>query len=151
MAEIQFPITVNAIEFDEHTRDAHHPKLLFGGQCGDFVAVRPCGDRYAGKTFLGVLIGETALSLGVRWKEERNALVVARSMYNPMIYVPDLREVVWGCGSWWGKIRDKDHLRSITDEDINNVWYVQALKALDTMRNPDAPSAPPSGEQQETP
>lgn len=128
--DIQFPLTVNGIAFSEHTQDVYHEKLLFGGKCGDFVAVRPCGDKYEKKTFLGVLIGEVALSQGLRLKEETSTLEMYRSMYNPMIYIPDLREVVWGCGSWWGKIKDASQLKQISDADIENVWYVQALKAL---------------------
>jgi hypothetical protein len=47
---IEFPITVNAIEYAD--TDYHRPKLLFGGQCGDMVAsglrrlLRPYQPRY---------------------------------------------------------------------------------------------------------
>ena len=47
-----------------------------------------------------------------------------------MIFVPELNEVVWGCGSFWQKIRSKEQLKNITDGDINNVWYVKALKQI---------------------
>jgi hypothetical protein len=52
-----------------------------------------------------------------------------------MIFIPEVNEVVWGCGSWWGKIKSEDDLKTITDEDINNVWYVKALNQLEE-KNP---------------
>jgi hypothetical protein len=128
MKDIQFPITVQSVSFD--SREVYRPSLLFGGKCGDFVSVRPCGDKYGKKTYLGILIGEVALSQGVQWHEAEGRLEVARYMHNPMIFIPELSDVVWGCGSWWGKIKDEAQLRQITDNDIENVWYVRALKQL---------------------
>lgn len=128
MKDIQFPITVQALAFEGD--EVYRPTLLFGGKCGDFVSVRPVGDKYQKKTFLGILIGEVALSMGVRWHEKAGKLEVARYGHNPMIFIPELNEVVWGCGSWWGKIQSEEQLRQITDNDIENVWYVRAMKAL---------------------
>lgn len=51
---------------------------------------------------------------------------------NPAIWVPELEKVVWGDSSWWGPIEKKeDAERLITDADIQNVWYVKALKRLE--------------------
>jgi hypothetical protein len=126
--EIVFPITVNKIKFDGG--DAYRGKRLFGGKCGDFVSVRPCAERHGKKTFLGILIGEVAVSMGVVFDKKDGTLGVQRYGHNPMIFIPDLNEVVFGYESWWGPIRNADELRQITDEDIQNVWYVKALKAL---------------------
>src|ERR1700730_7469590 len=99
MPEIQFPLTLNAIEFDK--RPGFREKLLFGGKCGDFVAVRPCAPEFENKTFLGVLIGELALSQSVSLEEKTGTLTVGQVMHNPMIFVPERAAVVFGCGSWW--------------------------------------------------
>lgn len=32
--------------------------------------------------------------------------------------------------SWWALIKGPEHLKEITDGDIQSVWYVQALKAM---------------------
>lgn len=125
---IKFPITVNSVSFKSD--DTLHESMLFGGACGDMVAVRPCDKELNGKTFLGVLLGEIALSQSVAYNKDAGELVVSRALYNPAIFVPELRRVVYGCGSWWGRIKDADQLRQITDGDINNVWYVQAMKQL---------------------
>lgn len=125
---MEFPITVNSVEFEE--ADPLRPKLLFGGACGDMVAVRPCADEFEGKTFLGVLLGEMPLTVGVAFNKETGSLHVRRQLYNPAIFIPERNAVVFGCGSWWGKIKNESQLRQITDNDIQNVWYVKALEQL---------------------
>lgn len=104
-------------------------RLLFGGTCGDLVKVRPCGDEYKGKTYLGVLIGEVARSIHLTQNsDDPTAFVIDPCLHNPAIFVPELRKVIFGYESWWGKIKSEDELKEITDEDIQNVWYVQMLK-----------------------
>lgn len=129
---IKYPIEVQKISYKEG-----HPYSEKGltAKCGDMVKVRPCAKKFDGKTFLGIFMGEVALSQGAEWHEEEGELVIKRFMYNPMIFIPEVNEVVWGCGSWWGKIKSEDDLKTITDEDINNVWYVKALNQLEE-KNP---------------
>lgn len=52
------------------------------------------------------------------------------TMQNPGIFVPELRKIVYGCGSWWREIKSVDELKAITDEDIENTWYVQLLQNM---------------------
>jgi hypothetical protein len=124
--EQAWPRTIYGIQPDENA--AHHrEKLIFGGKCGDWVSVRPAaGD----KTYLGVLLGEfpTGVALGINRKNSH--LRVSLGPFNPAIYVPDLKRVVFGYESWWGKLKGPDDLRQITDADINDVWYVRALEEL---------------------
>ena len=84
---------------------------------GTFVSVRPCGDEFDEKTYLGIFVGDVAIGKTL-------------SLHNPCIWVPDLDQYIFGCESWWGVISNEDELRKITDADIENVWYVRALKAL---------------------
>lgn len=94
---------------------------------GDFVKVRPSAED---KTFLGVYLGDTPIGLGISYKDEQSTLVIKPGVPNPAIYVPDLKRIVYGMESWWGRIASPDDLKEISDEDISNVWYVQALKAF---------------------
>jgi hypothetical protein len=137
MAEIQFPITVTGVDFAEGQSTIRQP--LFSGKIGDFVSVRPCAAEYEGKTFLGVLIGDVALGIGVSFNPQTGRVTPVRHMYNPGILIPDLGKIVYGAESWWGLIKTPDDLKQITDLDIDNVWYVQALKKL---------AAAPQGESQ---
>jgi hypothetical protein len=125
---IEYPIEVKKISYKEG-----HPYSERGltAKCGDIVKVRPCDKKFGGKTFLGIFMGQVALSRGAEWNEEEGELVIDWFMYNPMIFIPEVNEVVWGCGSWWGKIKSEDDLKTITDEDITNVWYVKALSQLE--------------------
>ena len=97
---------------------------------GDFVKVRPCADDCGGKTFLGVLIGDVAMSVSAGFDKETGKLTIGRCFYNPAILVPSLQRVVYGMESWWGRIESPDDLREIADHDIDSVWYLQALKHL---------------------
>jgi hypothetical protein len=51
---------------------------------------------------------------------------------NPAIFVFELNKIVFGAESWWGVIENEDELKKIkiTQDDIDNVWYVKALKAI---------------------
>jgi hypothetical protein len=120
----KYPITVNAIGLGKI--GAGDPLCA---KIGDWVAVRPCAEECEGKTYLGVMIGDLPISPMVRYRPTTGELLFAMRD-NPAIWVPDLNRIVWGMESWWGVIKDPDHLRKITNEDIENVWYVQALKAL---------------------
>lgn len=126
---MDYPITVKAIEFE--SSDTIRTNLLFGGKTGDMVAVRPCAKEYEGKTFLGVLIGDVALTIGAEFRKETGTLTLVRGLYNPAILIPEKNAIVYGCGSWWSRIRSEDDLRQISDADIENVWYVKALKQLE--------------------
>lgn len=104
-------------------------KVGFSGKQGDWVKVRPCADEYKDKTYLGVLLGDLALSTSATIRGKKT-LEISHSMYNPAIYIPDTKTIVMGCGSWWGSIDKPEDLKEISDKDIDNVWYVKALKDL---------------------
>lgn len=86
---------------------------------GTFVSVRPCGDEFKGKTYLGIFVGDVAIDATLR-------------LHNPCMWVPDLSRYIFGCESWWGVINNEDELKEITDADIENVWYVRALRSLNS-------------------
>jgi len=65
-----------------------------------WVAVRPCDDT---RTYLGVLVGDIATMLDVRYNSSAGVMEVAPALYNPAIWVPDLARLVFGLGSWWGE------------------------------------------------
>jgi len=130
---MKFPITVQSIEFADINTPIS-PNRLLGGEAGAWVAVRPIGDE---KTYLGVLLGDYHPPL-VNFNKEIGALIVGKGFGNPAIWVPDLKRVVMGWGSWWGEIKTPDDLRKITDADIENAWYVRALKELSESAPSDA-------------
>lgn len=127
---MEYPITVNKIEF------AFNPRPVAGWrgkEVGKFVSIRPCGEKYKNKTYLGMLLGDMPLGVSASFNEESGTLTIDDALRNPAIWVFDTNEVVFGAESWWGLIKNEDQLRKITDEDINSVWYVKALKQIQEM------------------
>lgn len=103
---------------------------------GSFVAVRPCGKEYEGKTYLGILLGEFPMGVSFSQSATDPDVIEAKLSHgNPAMYVPSLKKTIFGCESWWQKIKKPEDLKDITDEDINSVWYMQVLKAMDEKKN----------------
>lgn len=115
---IEYPLTIDSIDVDPIKTDSWSAKT------GDFVAVRPCGDKYGGKTYLGIFIGDLPIQSMVSFNEKTRTLRVS-TMGNPAMLVPQLNKIIYGCGSWWHKIKSEKELREITDGDINDTWYVK--------------------------
>lgn len=91
------------------------------------VKIRPCADEYKDKTFAGFYIGDVATSSSLKITDD-NKLQLNYSSHNPAIYVPELNKIFYGYESWWGEIENLEELKEITDSDIENVWYVKAIK-----------------------
>lgn len=128
----QFPWVVTQMTWEGK---ALRPSL-FNAQT-TWVSVRPCAAEAQGKTYLGWLLGDLALGQIAQLGKD-GTLAVSMAGHNPAIFVPALGRVVYGCESWWRRLETPEDVRQITDTDINNVWYVQALKDL-------ASPQPPSG------
>lgn len=97
---------------------------------GVWVSVRLAGKEAPQKTFLGIYIGDFARSMSCQLDPELGTLRIEPSFKNPMIFVPELKQIVFGSESWWGQIESPEDLKEITDETIGNVWYVQAAKEM---------------------
>ena len=136
---IEFPITVTAIEWDDAS-DPIMPDRIFGTKPGAWVSVRPVNDE---KTYLGIMLGDYAPT-AVSFNKKTGVLKITKSFGNPAMWVPDLNRVIMGWGSWWGEINTADDLRQITDQDIQNVWYVRALKELSELNGNASEAAPAS-------
>ena len=105
---------------------------------GRLVNIRPCAEEYEDKTYIGLYLGDCALSAHVTHDPDTDVLTIERSFGNPAIYVFELKKVIFGCESWWGVIEKKEDLdKVITDESIQELWYVKALKAMLESDNED--------------
>jgi len=125
--EISFPVSIGSVETDNR----FYNKGRIG--CGQMVAIRPCGEEYKGKTYLGIYLGDITIGVDVFFSKNESTDVYkleTLNHLNPAIFIPEFNKIVFGCESWWGTIKDESHLKQITDEDIQNVWYVKALKQL---------------------
>lgn len=131
---IKYPITVTGIDFKVDP-PVSNKSWQRDRKPGMYVAIRSCKKDHGDKTRLGILIGwvpvhSSAEFLAEEGKPETGKLVFHHNGQNPAIFVPELNEVVLGCESWWGPIESPEHLREITNDDIQNVWYVKAMNSM---------------------
>jgi hypothetical protein len=117
-----YPITISHINW---VQDESNPFWRRGEP--KLVAVRPVGDE---RTYLGVHMGDLHGGCSATYHAESGVLSLEYTSHNPAIVVPSLKRIVMGRESWWGEIKSEADLRQITDKDIDNVWYVQALRKM---------------------
>ncbi|KJS85141.1 MAG: hypothetical protein JM58_09180 [Peptococcaceae bacterium BICA1-8] len=120
---IEYPIEVSKINHDTNKGGYRDREI------GKFVSIRPCGKEYQDKTYLGLYLGDLPIGHHISHNPDTKELNVSFHD-NPAIFVFDLNKIVYGCESWWGIIKNEADLRKITDIDIDNVWYVKALKVM---------------------
>mgnify|MGYP001040520514 CR=1 FL=1 len=96
---------------------------------GKFVRIRPCKEEYGDKTYLGLYLGELPIGYNISYNPENKELNVS-FRNNPAIFVFDLGKIIYGTESWWGIIENEEDLKEISKGDINDIWYVKALKEL---------------------
>ena len=114
---IEYPITVQEM-------DVKDPKAW--GVCFDPVKVRLCEDD---KTYFGILLGNFPWMMHVTYNEDKEKLEVS-TITNPCILLPEQKRIVFGAESWWCRINPGDDISDITDDDIENTWYVELLKGM---------------------
>lgn len=118
--DIQWPVQVGSVR-------AGMARGLTQTKQGAWVAVRPV---HVSRSYLGIFLGYLATGTSSLTYHPPSEELRVSMMTNPCMFVPELQRVVWGYESWWTAIETPEQLRTITDTDIDNVWYVQALKAL---------------------
>lgn len=120
---IEYPIEVSKIN-TKCEKGSYRDSYI-----GKFTKIKPCGEEYKGKTFLGIYIGDLPISINISHNSDTKELNVS-FRNNPAIFVFELNKIVYGCESWWRIIKNEEELKEITDIDIDNIWYVKALKEL---------------------
>lgn len=134
MADIKYTIGQIRLQLAmQEMKEVAHPtkspiQPCLGGKEGVMVSIRPCADEYKGKTYIGFLIGELAKSSSISVSDEKIQLEF--SGYNPAIFFPEIGKIIYGYESWRGDITSEEDLKKITEEDIENVWYVKAYRQM---------------------
>lgn len=117
---IGYPFVVDDVKIDEIKYNNS-----LSCEVGELVKIRPCDDK--NKTYLGVSLGDLPISNSISLNQKDSVLKII-NLTNPAFYVFELKKIIFGCESWWGKIKSIDELKDITDGEIANVWYVKLLK-----------------------
>ena len=120
------------LEVDQET-PILRKRALGGAKCGDPVKVRSCRKEHGDKTYLGVLIGDMATTVG--HKCVAGVVTAYPAAHNPAIFVPELGDIIYGYESFWSRIDSEEDLQlMLTDDTIKNVWYMKALASLGSRR-----------------
>lgn len=120
---IEYPLTIAGIEYDTKLGGYKNKDV------GKFAQIRPCGEEYEGKTFLGLFLGDLPIDIHISHSKKTDILNAGFET-NPAIFVFDIGKIIYGVESWWSIIENESDLKGISDIDIENVWYVKALKSL---------------------
>ena len=130
-ARLKFPIEISGLDWNVSI-GVKKTALFSRGEAppGSFVAIQSCKESHGDKTYLGLLIGYVPTDVFAQHDPVTKRLRINVLGDNPAIFVFDLGEVVLGCESWWGPIENEEHLKQITKSDIENVWYMKALRQL---------------------
>lgn len=121
---IEYPLTINGIENNAIDTSG------LGHECGCLCEIRPCGEEYQGKSYIGIYLGELPISIHTSF-DRRTGILSNQTMNNPAIFVPELKKIIYGCESWWREIHSVKDFKGISQEDIDNTWYVKLLKQLE--------------------
>jgi hypothetical protein len=124
--EMKFPITVHGIAWEGELWEKG--PTLGRIEPGDLASVRPA-DADA-RTYLGVYLGAQCVHDSASLDPATGILRFRKFGGNPTFWIPTLKRVVYGMGSWWAKIDSPEKLKAITDADIAAVPYVQIMKAM---------------------
>jgi predicted HAD superfamily Cof-like phosphohydrolase len=124
--EMKFPITVHGIAWEGDLWDKG--PVLGRIEPGDLASVRPA-DAEA-RTYLGIYLGAQCIHDSASLDPATGVLRLRKFGGNPTFWVPALKRVVYGAGSWWAKIKSPEQLQAISDADIAAVPYVQIMKAM---------------------
>lgn len=118
--EVEYPLEIKGVDMKFRLL-----KNGIGANMGDLVSIRYCKDN---KTYLGFYIGDLAIETFGTFRPKTSKIEIM-AMHNPAMFVPELGKIIYGVESWWKKIESPEELEEITDEDIENVWYMKILKS----------------------
>ena len=71
----------------------------------------------------------SAISIGTSYNNE-TGILTNYPVDNPAIFVPELNQIIYGCESFWRKIDKVEDFSGITQEEIDNTWYVKLLREM---------------------
>lgn len=120
---IEYPLTIHGIENSPITINGR------GASCGELCEVTLAGKETGQKSFLGIYLGDLPIQIHTSFSPETGILKNS-AMTNPAIYVFELKRIVYGYECWWRTIESVDDFKGISNEDIENTWYVRLLRDM---------------------
>lgn len=119
---IEYPLTIQGIENQKIDARGMH-------EIGSLCEISPCEKEYEGKSFIGIYLGDLPIGIGTSY-DKNSGVLNNYAMTNPAIFVPELKKIIYGMQSWWRIIEKPEDFKGISEEDIENTWYVKLLKDM---------------------
>lgn len=117
---IEYPIEVASIELAEGFD-------LYKKSIGRIVRIKPCFEETEEKEYLGIFLGELFSCNAVSYKRKEKHLTVT-PVLNPAIYVPELKQIVYGYESWWSFIENKDEISLISRDESLKQFFIHIFE-----------------------
>lgn len=111
--KLELKSAVTEIEIDNNLVT---PRIVAPYHSGEFVVVRPVKGNEEQKTYFGIMLGDMNIAVGHR--QDESGITLSGLLGNPAIFVPELKQLVYGVESWWKIISSPEHLEKISDEDL---------------------------------
>jgi hypothetical protein len=104
------------------------PKIVNPRNSGEYVALSLVeeGDE---KTYLGIILGDMNLGVLVDQAPDSDKAELRKMMGNPAIFVPSLKQIIYGVECWWRLISSEEQLSTISDEELDK-WGRQAREQI---------------------
>ncbi|TLX17068.1 hypothetical protein [Rhizobium sp. MHM7A] len=104
------------------------PKIVNPRSSGQYVALRLVKEDEA-KTYFGIILGDMNAGVGVNHVPDSGKAELKGMIGNPAIFVPSLKQIIYGVECWWRLIVSEEQLATITDGDLNK-WADKAREQI---------------------
>lgn len=124
MTEIVFKTPVTHLTLNGLTM----PKIVNPKNSGEYVVLRLVKEDEP-KTYFGIILGDMNAGVGVNHVPDSGKAELRGMVGNPAIFVPSLKQIIYGVECWWRLIVSEEQLATITDDDLDK-WADKAREQI---------------------
>lgn len=104
------------------------PKIVDPRNSGEYVVLRLVKEDEP-KSYFGIILGDIKLGVGVNHVPDSEKAELKGMINNPAIFVPSLKQIIYGVECWWRLIVSEEQLTTITDADLDK-WSDKAREQI---------------------
>lgn len=124
MTEFAFKTPVTHLSLNGLTM----PKIVNPRNSGEYVALRLVKEEES-KTYFGIILGDMNVGVAVNHIPDSCKAELKGMIGNPAIFVPSLKQIIYGVECWWRLIVSEEQLTTITDADLDK-WSDKAREQI---------------------
>lgn len=104
------------------------PKIANPRNSGEYVALRLVKEEDP-RTYFGIILGDIKLGVVVDHVPDSGKAELKGMIGNPAIFVPSLKQIIYGVECWWRLIVSEEQLATITDGELDK-WADKAREQI---------------------